>query len=461
MRIFKIVLFALTFTLVITGTASVYAAETPPAPQLVSPLNGTVVTIDSVSLEWSAVPHDRGYYWVNYVRPADIDGSWSAVPNPRVQGTQYTLSKEYLRDTMVYNTIWPSDTFYWRVQAEVDVEYYFPESWSPQSDTGVFNVLKWPAAWVDNTYWECFTFDDSLESIDNQAYLELLSWGSPDPGWWEPAGEGRVPITNSPTVHLSWSDRSTDKQQQNVTFADSYRVQLDTSSSFDDPIVDTIALNIFYVSPELSPGVYYWRVRSERNDGLVTEWNSARKFIIAETVPDSTSPPSDSTGSTDTVASDEDVNYAEITGLEYPSSVGPGETFRLDIAFDYWFDSVVVFNPVIYDSGSEELVIEDYFEDVSGIGSDTVFFEMTAPDDLGDYELTVVLYFELDGEYYYDDAGVDYVDLTVSSGSSPTVSTDEPDSGIPGFPFMAVVLGLIFFSLWGRIYPKTGSTSFS
>ncbi len=283
----KIGLLALTLTLVIIGTACVCAAVSPPAPQLNSPPNGAVVTIDSINFVWGEVPHANGYYWISYVRAEDKEEDWwAAFPNNRVYGTEYTVPKEYLRDTMVYNWASPSDTFYWRVISEVDVAYYWPESWSPYSDAWCFNVLKWPAAWIDNNYWECYTLDDGLEWIDSQTYLGLLPWGSPDPGWWEPAGEGVTPITVSPTARLSWSDRGTDEQQKNVAFADYYRVQLAASSSFSNLIADTATENISYVTPELSPGAYYWRVRSERNDGLVTEWNSPRKFIIAEAAPE-------------------------------------------------------------------------------------------------------------------------------------------------------------------------------
>lgn len=286
----KIGLLAFTLTLVIIGTACVGAAVSPPAPQLNSPPNGAVVTIDSINFVWDEVPHTSGHYWISYVRAERLEDEWwAAFPNNRVYGTEYTVPKEYLRDTMVYHGVSPSDTFYWRVISEVDVAYYWPESWSPYSDAWCFNVLKWPAAWIDNNYWECYTWDDSLEWIDSQTYLGLLSWGSPDPGWWEPAGEGVIPITVSPTAQLSWSDRGTDEQQKNVAFADYYRVQLAASSSFSNLIADTATENIFYVTPELAPGAYYWRVRSERNDGLVTEWNSPRKFVIAEAVPEPSS----------------------------------------------------------------------------------------------------------------------------------------------------------------------------
>lgn len=286
----KIGLLAFTLTLVIIGTACVGAAVSPPAPQLNSPPNGAVVTIDSINFVWDEVPHTSGHYWISYVRAERLEDEWwAAFPNNRVYGTEYTVPKEYLRDTMVYHGVSPSDTFYWRVISEVDVAYYWPESWSPYSDAWCFNVLKWPAAWIDNNYWECYTWDDSLEWIDSQIYLGLLPWGSPDLGWWEPAGEGVIPITVSPTAQLSWSDRGTDEQQKNVAFADYYRVQLAASSSFSNLIADTATENIFYVTPELAPGAYYWRVRSERNDGLVTEWNSPRKFVIAEAVPEPSS----------------------------------------------------------------------------------------------------------------------------------------------------------------------------
>ena len=286
----KIGLLAFTLTLVIIGTVCVGAAVSPPAPQLNSPPNGAVVTIDSINFVWDEVPHTSGHYWISYVRAERLEDEWwAAFPNNRVYGTEYTVPKEYLRDTMVYHGVSPSDTFYWRVISEVDVAYYWPESWSPYSDAWCFNVLKWPAAWIDNNYWECYTWDDSLEWIDSQIYLGLLPWGSPDLGWWEPAGEGVIPITVSPTAQLSWSDRGTDEQQKNVAFADYYRVQLAASSSFSNLIADTATENIFYVTPELAPGAYYWRVRSERNDGLVTEWNSPRKFVIAEAVPEPSS----------------------------------------------------------------------------------------------------------------------------------------------------------------------------
>ena len=274
----------LTLLLIILGAADVCSAVTPPAPQLVSPESGKIVTIDTLTLTWNSIPHDNGYYWISYIRAElkDTD-SWVAPPVSRIHGTQTTISKEYLRDTMVYNTAANTDTFYWRVQAEVDPGYYWPESWSPQSEAWSFSVLKWPAAWVDGSRWEGYTRDHQATKIDGATYLKLIKYGNSTTGAWQPVGSGDIPVTASKTARLSWTDRKTDEQPKDVAFADYYRVQLAASSTFDKLIITSATENIYYDTPELQPGVYYWRVRSERNDGLVTDWTSPRQFIIAET----------------------------------------------------------------------------------------------------------------------------------------------------------------------------------
>jgi PGF-pre-PGF domain-containing protein len=273
-------LLVLVLALVVAGTANFCAAlgegGSPPAPQLVSPPNGTLVTIDSLTLKWNAIPHADSYD-VSYIRETDKNQGldlWAAfeVGTPNLSqclsSTEYTISKEYLRDTMVYNLAY-DDTFYWRVQAHVDMVYYWPHSSSPYSEEWCFHVLKWPAAWIDNNYW-----DDYWEIIWDNSLLPRTLTG---PCYW---GSDMIPTTTSHTPHLSWTDRYTDERQKPVSFADRYRVQLSASPTFGSLIADITTENISYTTPELSPGAYYWRVRSETNDGLVTEWITPRKFII-------------------------------------------------------------------------------------------------------------------------------------------------------------------------------------
>jgi len=196
MKIKKITatLFVLFLALVMMGMVNLCAAYgegyPPPAPQLVSPQDGILVTIDSLTLTWNAISHANSYY-VSYIRETyknqglDLWAAFMSPPSQNLQDTEYTIPEEYLSDVLVYNT--PNDdTFYWKVNANVDSDYYWPESWSPYSEIWSFNVLKWPAARVDNTYWGAWTSDNSLETIDYQTYLDLSYGGglAPAIGSW-------------------------------------------------------------------------------------------------------------------------------------------------------------------------------------------------------------------------------------------------------------------------------------
>ncbi len=123
--------------------------------------------------------------------------------------------------------------------------------------------------------------------VDYQTYLDLCdSRERLDTGYLEPFNVSHIynwiPVTISTTPCLSWTNWDDDEQQTPVSFAESYRVQICNSSTFDSLIVDATTTDISYTTPELTPGAYYWRVRSETDDGLVTDWSQPCKFIIAQ-----------------------------------------------------------------------------------------------------------------------------------------------------------------------------------
>lgn len=495
----KISIFAFILVFIILGTASVYAAVSPPAPELRSPSDGALLTIEQITFKWNTIPHDSGYYWFAWSRAENPDW-WFGPDNNRVQGTEYTLSKEYVRDMMVYNG--NSDTFYWHVIAEVSCVYYFPESWSPYSDAWSFNVLKWPAAWIDENYWECYIhdYDDTVKSIDGQKYSSLLSYGSPDTGWWDSVGNDKVPVTVSTSVHLCWTDRSFDERQKNVTFADYYRVQIATSSSFDDIIIDSTSETISYDTPELSAGAYYWRVKSETHGGLVTDWNWPRKFIIA-TAPTSiscaVSSSSVAVGSTATVSgsivpacSGSTVTISYMTGgyvYDGPWSVLDTVTSGVDGSFSYsWTPS----SPELYSiiaawegdsshggatSDAVDVTVKIPFtvtcsvspSEVTIGGSVTVSGSVSPAVSYATVELTYekpdattfmrTTTTESDGAYsdsYKPDvAGSWSVSVLVEEAESASVDfVVNPQSGlIPGYPPIALLLGVVIVLwLWRR-----------
>ena len=270
-------LFVLGLASIIVGTASLCSASSP--PNLQSPEDNKLVTIDSLVFSWTAAVPPPGdtvnFYWVqakySYGIWGDI-GTDSGV----LWDTTYTLSKHDL-DQFVY--VEHLDVIQWQVGV-----FYVGAMFPEYSEIRSFNVLKTPVAWIDNSSWEAYTYDN-LDAVDYQTYLDLCDYGSPNTGYWEPFNSSyitnTIPITLSSSPSLSWTDWSVDEQQTPVHFADRYRIQLCLSSTFDSLIVDVTTNEITYTTSELSPGAYYWRVRSETNDSLVTDWNSPRKFIVA------------------------------------------------------------------------------------------------------------------------------------------------------------------------------------
>ncbi len=276
-------LFVLVLALAVVGTTSVCTATTYPAPQLQSPQNGLIVTIGSITFSWNAVT-DANYYMLAE-SPDQVDWTVFSTNQPSfIHATSWTLSEEDLNYLVYVAAGGWQDTFYWKVSA-VCGPY---TTLSPDSSVWSFHVLKTPPAFIDVNYWNGMTSaDPATYAWGETAFWELINsiasgplggWGSPDRLYW---GSNYTAVTTLHSFPLVWSDRSDDSQLTPVAFADFYRIQISTSSTFSSTIADTTTENVSYTTPELSPGVYYWRVRSETNDGLVTDWNTARKFIIA------------------------------------------------------------------------------------------------------------------------------------------------------------------------------------
>jgi PGF-pre-PGF domain-containing protein len=281
MKKITVSLFVLVLALAVVGTTSMCTATTYPAPELQSPQNGSIVTIDSITLSWNAVSEANYYMLVKSSNQVDWANFSTSQPSS-IYATSWTLSEDDLYDH-VYSFD-KQDTFYWKVTA-VCGDYL---TFSPDSSIWSFSVLKVPIAFIDVDYWNGRTDADPAtyawgevafwELINSMASGPLGGWGSPDLQYW---GSSYIAVTTLNSVPLIWSDRNDDSQQTPVAFADFYRVQISDSSAFDNLIVNTTTENTSYTTPELSSDTYYWRVRSETNDELVTDWNTPRRFYIA------------------------------------------------------------------------------------------------------------------------------------------------------------------------------------
>lgn len=84
-------------------------------------------------------------------------------------------------------------------------------------------------------------------------------------------------ITNDDTPYLDWGT---------VTDATEYRIQIDDSSSFTSPVVNTLVGSSSYTSPHLFDDTYYWRVQAYDTYGYSSSWSSFRSFTIDTEGPD-------------------------------------------------------------------------------------------------------------------------------------------------------------------------------
>ncbi len=77
-----------------------------------------------------------------------------------------------------------------------------------------------------------------------------------------------------------------------------YRVQVSSSTDFTVPVKDTTTSNTFY-SPQLSEGVWYWRILAKDINNIDSDWSSVMQFtystvVIPSPPPTPTPPPSPS-----------------------------------------------------------------------------------------------------------------------------------------------------------------------
>ncbi|MCK5670846.1 hypothetical protein KAI10_05650 [Candidatus Bathyarchaeota archaeon] len=82
-------------------------------------------------------------------------------------------------------------------------------------------------------------------------------------------------------------------------------------------------------------------------------------------------------------------------------------------------------------------------EDLNGEGSEEYTLSFNAPSEVGEYLYKVITYFTLDDEVTFVEAGrLDFtIDVLPSSGSGAADVVEKV--GVPGFPSLALMLGLV------------------
>ncbi len=157
-------LFVICFVLTMVGTADMCAAAN--APELQSPVNGTLFTTNApITFNWAAGVPPNGdtvssyclvvkYYLFGGVEAwGYISNTDSSDSSNGLHDTTYTWLPNNLHQ-FVY--LHHQDIIEWKVGV-----YYYWAGGPYYSEIGAFNVLKTPASWIDNSSWETYTCNAS------------------------------------------------------------------------------------------------------------------------------------------------------------------------------------------------------------------------------------------------------------------------------------------------------------
>ena len=139
--------------------------------------------------------------------------------------------------------------------------------------------------------------------------------------------------------------------------------------------------------------------------------------------------------------------YVIVVDVDAPAKVVPGETFDVIVSTEVNVPDettviVGIFDPETWDT------ITDYEDIVSGYEEASYTFPIQAPDVEGDIELAADILFEYEGEIIWVEGSELVFTVKVEEGGGGGL-------GIPGFPIVALFLGLSLAALMLQNTKKT------
>lgn len=130
---------------------------------------------------------------------------------------------------------------------------------------GIYNV-----GWIIDRFGDVSEYDEGNNTAYQAGYQLTVCNEPATPSLLAP-GDGTQ--TSDPTPTFDWST---------VSGASSYRIQVDDSSTFSSPAIDTTtAISVFTPSSNLAPGAYHWRVRADKSCGTPGAWSPAHSLVIS------------------------------------------------------------------------------------------------------------------------------------------------------------------------------------
>ena len=200
-------------------------------PNLISPPNGASCAFTQPTFQWSSVSGANRYWLLVATTPSALPTDPYADSCPGCVLEAYTSSTSYTPSSPLQS----GTTYYWEVQG--------------------FNNSTWP--------------------IQQGQYSETWSFAT--------LSTPSAPSLSSPSNGSSTCDTTPTFSWGSVSGATSYRIQVDDSSSFSSPAINTTTSSSNYTpGSALSPGTYYWRVQASNSCGDGS-WSSTWSFTILST----------------------------------------------------------------------------------------------------------------------------------------------------------------------------------
>lgn len=130
---------------------------------------------------------------------------------------------------------------------------------------------------------------------------------------------------------------------------------------------------------------------------------------------------------------------AYLLDVSAPTILYTEESATIELTIYYDFPEPTPVNPGIYDSTTSEWIVDEYYT-LEGTGTITYEYTITAASTPLDWELEASVWYYLEDEWTYDEE-------KYSEAFEISVVEEEENGGgggIPGFPYLAIALGLTF-----------------
>ncbi len=224
---------------------------------------------------------DGDYYWK--VRAKDVSGNWGLWSATWVFTIDATGPNQPILSSPANDTIISDNTPQMFVgMVATATTYQFQIATSDDFGTLIINVevasnaYTLISALTDGTYYWRVRAADSLDNWSEWSEIWLFTIDTTGP---------TQPTLTSPANETLNSDNTSYFEWTTVIDGTLYQLQVDNNWDFNSAIVDYTSGTIYYTTPTLADGTYYWRVRAA--DGLDNwgEWSETWVFTIDSTYP--------------------------------------------------------------------------------------------------------------------------------------------------------------------------------